>query len=141
MKHLGISGGGTRITHQLGALLEIEKSYKPDIISGVSAGAILSLLYVTDKLKQAEKLLVPFKLSDFMSKKGINEKGKLTIYGLKSIIMDFTFWDRWWIGLQSNLKVNLKNLISEKDWEDYQNNSKVKCYIAVVDISTGEKKG
>ncbi len=47
MKHLGISGGGIKISGLFGAAEAIiaEKQYQPDITSGISAGAFYPFLW------------------------------------------------------------------------------------------------
>ncbi|NNE78026.1 MAG: patatin-like phospholipase family protein, partial [Pricia sp.] len=45
MRHLGISGGGTKIAGLFGVAESIiyDRGYMPEVISGISAGAILAL--------------------------------------------------------------------------------------------------
>lgn len=79
MKHLGISGGGTKIGGLYGAasVLMREKNYLPDVISGISAGAILSVPLAMGLFDELEKLLLHFSLKDFFSLPPIKDNGKI----------------------------------------------------------------
>ena len=79
MKHLGISGGGTKIGGLFGVVETLyTKGFTPDIISGISAGAILTVPVALGKFDQIRDLILNITLDDFFSKKPIKEKGSLT---------------------------------------------------------------
>jgi len=81
MKHLGISGGGTKIGGLFGAaeVLMQEKGFQPDYISGISAGAILSVPLAMRKFDVVRKLVLNISLKDFFSQKPVTKKGNFNI--------------------------------------------------------------
>jgi predicted patatin/cPLA2 family phospholipase len=138
MKHLGISGGGTKIAGLFGVAetLMIEKQFKPDVISGISAGAILSLPLALGKFNEVRKLVLNFTLDDFFSKPPVQPNGKFTLGALWRMIVGDPY-----LGKQGNLEKKLKALISEEEYIAYQNdNAKPACVVGAVDFITGSRK-
>ena len=137
MKHLGISGGGTKIAGLFGVAetLMIEKNFKPDVISGISAGAILALPLALGKLNDVRKLVLEFKLTDFFSDPPVKENGKFTMGALWRVVTGKPY-----LGKQENLEKKLKAIISEEEFEAYQkDNSKPTCIVGTVDFITGSR--
>ena len=137
MKHLGISGGGTKIGGLFGAAEQIilNKGFKPDIISGISAGAVLSLPLALGKFEDLRNLVVNFTYDDFFSKKPMNKDGKPTIGAFIRAVMGKPY-----LGRQDNLEKKLTELISRSEYEAYQNdNSKPDCIVCSVDFVTGKR--
>jgi predicted acylesterase/phospholipase RssA len=138
MKHLGISGGGTKIAGLFGVAetLMIEKNFKPDVISGISAGAILSLPLALGKFNEVRKLVLNFKLDDFFSEPPVKENGKFTPGALWRVVSGKPY-----LGKQGNLEKKLKAIISKEEFLAYQqDNSKPPCIVGAVDFITGSRK-
>jgi predicted acylesterase/phospholipase RssA len=137
-KHLGISGGGTKIAGLFGVAetLLIEKNFKPDVISGISAGAILSLPLALGKFNEVRKLVLNFTLDDFFSKKPVKQNGSFTLGALWRVITGEPY-----LGKQDNLEAKLKALISKDEYLAYQKDpTKPVCIIGAVDFITGGRK-
>lgn len=140
MKHLGISGGGTKITGLFGAAeaILLDRNYKPDIISGISAGAILSVPLALGKYDEIKKLVLDYNLKTFFNvppvKKG--KKGKLRILNaIKRII-----GKKHSFGEQYNLEKSLSKLVTKSDFENYKTNDDYAiCIIGSVDFYTGKR--
>lgn len=137
MKHLGISGGSTKIAGLTGAALEVIKTYKyqPDIISGISAGSILALPIVLGKWDMLEKAVKNLKLSDFFDIAPVNSKGKFTFKAIWRLIIGKSS-----LGRQKNLINKLKEFVSEVEYTQYQHSENMPTiYIGTVDFKTGSR--
>lgn len=111
---LVLSGGGTRGFAHLGAIAALfEKGIKPDVISGVSAGAIVGAFIAAGK--SPEEILSVFKKGWFFkyTKLHIPLNGLLKLDGLKEII---------------------KKEINEQNIEDLQ----IPFYIGVSNLNEGK---
>jgi predicted acylesterase/phospholipase RssA len=135
MKHLGISGGGTKIAGLFGvaeALLR-EKNFKPDVISGISAGSILSLPLALGKFDEVRKLVLSFTLDDFFSSSPVKESGGFTGAAIWRVLTGKPY-----LGKQGNLEAKLRSIVSEAEYLAYQkDNTKPACIIGAVDFITG----
>lgn len=143
MKHLGISGGGTKISGLFGAAETIlfEKNYRPDIISGISAGAILSVplamsLYDPSFLDKIRNLVLNMKQEQFFNKPPVDEYGKIkTLNALLKIISG----DRA-LGEQENLKKTISSVITERDFSIFVHNDDIPvCIVGAVDFFSGKR--
>ena len=138
MKHLGISGGGTKIGGLYGAasVLMREKNYLPDVISGISAGAILSVPLAMGLFDELEKLLLHFSLKDFFSLPPIKDNGKIrTANAIVRILNGDPY-----LGEQNNLEKTLGALITKEKFKAYQSNDKYPaCVIGSVDFYTASR--
>lgn len=138
MKHLGISGGSTKISGLTGAAetLILEKHYKPDIISGISAGAIIALPIALGLWDELIKVTTSFSLDTIFSKKPLDEKGDITFGGIRRILAG-----KESLGEHFNLVNVLKEIIPADLFEEYTKND---CYpsvwIGAVDFVTYETK-
>jgi len=135
MKALNISGGATKIAGLFGAaeyLLKV-KEYKPDVISGISAGAILSLPLALGKYQTTKERVLNFKLEDFFEKKPVNNKGKISIGAILRLITGKPA-----IGDQSRLKKILSEVVTKEDFIFYKTMEKFPpCIIGAVDFKDG----
>jgi len=137
MRHLGLSGGSTKIAGIAGAAYQLmeQERYAPDVISGVSAGAILTLPIVLGKFKQVESVVKNLKLSDIFDVSPVNEKGKIGWKSIWRVICGKTS-----LGRQRNMIKTLKSIISEEDFINYKANYKYPIiYIGTVDFKTGSR--
>lgn len=138
MKHLGISGGGTKIAGLFGVAeaLILEKKFKPDVISGISAGAILSLPLALGKLDEVRELILNFTLDDFFSSSPVKENGGFTGAAIWRILTGKPY-----LGKQENLEKKLRSIVSEAEFLAYQkDNTKAACIVGAVDFITGGRK-
>ena len=77
MKHMGISGGGTKIAGLFGIAESIiyDRGYIPDVISGISAGAILALPLALGKRQEIKDQVLNLEMDDFFSTSPIKKNG------------------------------------------------------------------
>ena len=138
MKHLGISGGGTKIAGLYGAaeVILTEKNYHPDIISGISAGAILSLPLALKKFDEIKKMVLDFNLNSFFSESPIKENGQFRIFNaIKNMLSG-----NHYLGRQDQLEETIKSLISEADFQAYKTNDELPiCIVGSVDFFSGRR--
>jgi len=137
-KHLGISGGSTKISGLAGAceVLILEKGYKPNIISAISAGAILALPIALGKWKETIEAATNFNLDTIFSVKPVNEEGEVTLAGIKRLLTG-----KESLGEQYNLVRLLREIITPEDYENYLKHDKYPAvYIGVVDFKNITRK-
>jgi len=136
MKHLGISGGGTKISGLYGAaeVILVDKKYSPDIISGISAGAVLSIPLALGKFEIIKEKILNFELKTFFNVPPIKPNGKIRIWNaIKKII-----GGKHYLGEQFNLEKTLSEVVDRKEYEDYQINDEYPvCIVGSVDFYTG----
>jgi predicted acylesterase/phospholipase RssA len=135
MKHLGISGGGTKIAGLFGAaeVLLTEKNYQPDLISGISAGAILSVPLALGKFKEVKELVLNLTLDTFFSQKPIKENGSFTFGSIWKAITGKPY-----LGMQGNLEKMIRSVVSEAEFNAYKKDfTKPICLVGAVDFITG----
>lgn len=138
MKHLGISGGGTKIAGLYGAaeVILTEKNYQPEIISGISAGAILSLPLALKRYDEIKKMVLDFNLDSFFSESPIKENGQFRVFNaIKNIVSG-----NHYLGRQDQLEKTIKSVISEADFQDYKTNDELPiCIVGSVDFFSGRR--
>ncbi len=138
MKHLGISGGGTKISGLFGAAEAIiyEKNYQPDIISGVSAGAILTVPLALGLRDEIKDLVLHFKTSSFFNDSPYKANGKLRVlHALWKIIRG-----KHYLGEQKNLERTLSKVVTPERFEQFKSDDAIPfCIIAAVDFYTGKR--
>lgn len=137
MKHLGISGGGTKIVGLFGVAeaLMIDQSFQPDIISGISAGAILSLPLAMGKWEEIHAILDTLQTEDFFNKPPYNDRGRLTPGAILRAITG-----KHYLGQQRALNDRIREVISPVDFTAYQqNDSMAICIVGSVDRITGKR--
>jgi predicted acylesterase/phospholipase RssA len=137
MKHLGISGGGTKIGGLFGVIETLyKKGFHPDVISGISAGAILSVPVAMGKFEEIRDLVLNITLDDFFSKKPVKDNGSLTLGAIWRAINSKPY-----LGKQENLEKKILSVISENDFKEYKKKNKYAvCIIGAVDFITGARK-
>jgi predicted acylesterase/phospholipase RssA len=138
MKHLGISGGGTKIVGLFAAAEVIirEKNYKPDLISGISAGAILSVPLAMEKWELLHKFFKNVKLDAFFNVPPVKPDGSFRpLHTLWQIITC-----RHYLGEQYNLEESLSQVIPQNDFNNYKSNAAyAPCVVGAVDFIHGER--
>src|SRR5688572_29909699 len=113
MKHLGISGGGTKIAGLLGAaeVLLKEKNFKPDVIYGISAAAILSVPLVMHKFDAVKEIVLNLTLDTFFSECPVKDNGSIRLAAVLKAILRKPY-----LGKQGNLEKTIRNVISREDF-------------------------
>jgi predicted acylesterase/phospholipase RssA len=77
-KALAISGGSTKIGFLSGAAIELMKTHNYDIITGISAGSIISLLLAIEEFEVLQEAVYNCTQDDFFDVKPLNDKGAIT---------------------------------------------------------------
>ncbi len=138
MKHLGISGGGTKIAGLFGAAEAIitQKNYHPDVISGISAGALLSLPLALGKLARIKELVLNLDFDTFFNVNPVNKKGNIRVFNaIKKII-----GGKPYLGKQDNLAKLLREVVTQNEFADYQRDEALAvCIVGSVDFYTGRR--
>ena len=138
MKHLGISGGGTKIAGLFGLAESIiyDRGYVPDIISGISAGAILALPLALGKREIIKEQVLNLSMDDFFNVAPIRENGKIRTFNaiLKLI------GGKHYLGEQKNLEKTIAKVVSRSEFEKYkEDKTKAICIVGTVDFYTGKR--
>jgi predicted acylesterase/phospholipase RssA len=139
MKLYNISGGATKIGGLFAKSERIIKEfgYKPDVISGVSSGALLALPIALGKWDELKQLTSDFDLDTIFDNKPFNEKGKITAKAIWRVITGKPSF-----GTQKNLEKALSNLITEEIFQDYilkaSKKELPKVFVGVTNFNTGK---
>lgn len=136
LKILNLSGASTKIAGLAGAAYYTfnDYGYRPDIITGISSGAILTVPIAMRKWDVLNEMVKTFTLDDIFDLAPVNEKNnvKFTAY-IRAAIGKSSF------GTQNNLPKTLSKLITERDFERYQEGDYPDCYIGSVDFKSGSR--
>lgn len=137
MKHLGISGGGTKIGGLFGMaeVLLAEKSYRPDIISGISAGAILGLPLAMGKFDEIREWVLEYSLRDFFSQPPVKQNGRLTLRAYWNFLTGKPY-----LGKQENLPKTIAKVITPEVFGEYVSGNYPVCIVGAVDFIAGGRK-
>ena len=137
-KALGISGGGFAIPGLAGAAEQVLSSgYKPDIISGISSGSILTFILVGSKnpIGVIKANAIGFNSDVAFEHPPMNEKGKITLRAI------WTGLRNNYLASQDNLEETLKSFVSENEWFDYiYNPDSPDAIVIAVDYYTGARR-
>ncbi len=134
MIHLGISGGGTKITGLYGAAEELIRyqGFRPDLISGISAGAILSLPLAMQKWDEIAAILNNLTTRDFFNKPAIRDNGKLRPAAIWRALTG-----KHYLGQQRALSDRIREVIPPEEHARYQAGDFPICMVGAVDRITG----
>ena len=137
MKHLGISGGGTKIGGLFSAAEVVlrEKHYTPGIISGISAGALLTAPLAMGKFDQVRELVLDYSMNDFFSQRPVTTSGNLSMHALRNF-----FCGKPFLGRQDNLPKTIAKVVSADDFEQYKTSDAPVCVVGTVDFISGGRK-
>ena len=130
MKLLSFSGASTKIS-ALAAHAKNNKDFKPDIIAGLSSGALIILPYLLGKHEELKELSTNLKLSDIFDKSPVNKNGKIPFLGYIRGLLKGSF------GSMRGLEKTIKKYISIKEY--YTLIQSPDCpiiYIGVVNVNT-----
>lgn len=101
MRALAISGGSTKIGFLTGASIELCKKNNYDIITGISAGSIISLLLAIGEYDLLRDSILPIDSDKFFEKEPMTDDNKIKLSAIWRII----------IGKKSLADYKLKDLI------------------------------
>lgn len=137
---VNISGGAIKFIALIACFRKLIKSgVKPEAVSGVSAGAIISLFYVCGKLEEAYELAK--KSHDrrlIFSKKNdpVGNIGGFSIHAIWKIITGKSY-----AGVMDNLEKNIRSVITPKVFRNYTKDivNNPDCWILSIDERTSAK--
>lgn len=143
IKHLGISGGGTKIRGLYAAAKQVikEYGYVPDYYSGISAGSILGVPLALRLYDEIEEITSNMTLKTFFSQSPVNKKNKISIWaalralgGLIGITKNNS------LGHMGNLYKIYKKVVTEERFNEYKSSSiYFPVYVGYVDGITGAR--
>jgi predicted patatin/cPLA2 family phospholipase len=90
MKALSISGGSTKIGFLAGSAIELCKRNNYQIITGISAGSVISLLLAIDEFELLEGSILPIDTPDFFKNEPLNDKNNIKISAIWRILVGKT---------------------------------------------------
>jgi len=134
---LSISGGGTKIIGQEKACQGIIRKYgfKPDLIVGVSSGAVLSLPIAMGKWEELKTMMDSLSMKSIFDKCPITKKNRVSV---KGIIRALT--GKPSLGTMKNLAENIKKVISESEFEQYKRSVSLPiCVIMAYDFKKAKR--
>lgn len=136
MKHLGLSFGGTKIVGMFGIVEELyNQGYHPNIISGISTGAILALPLALGKLNEIKEVLVDLDHDTFMNKNPFTKRNNIKLSAIYSLLVN------GYLGEQENIITILKSIITKKEFRAWKfNDNRVEVYVQSVNIYNGSRK-
>lgn len=137
MKHLGLSGAGFAIPGIAGSAYQlIKQGYEPDIISGVSSGAILAFLltYSNKPLEILENNITNFSAKDVFDTPPLKKSGRISVMGIFNLIT------KGYFSKKDKLEKTLKKYVTEEDFYCKKNNIKTPiCLVLCVDLLSGKR--
>ena len=134
MKGLFISGGSTKFIALLSAVKELnEQDFRPDILAGVSSGAIVSLVYACDVMKEAINIGLNLSMDTIFSQCPFTSKGKITGSAIWNIIRGKTY-----LGKMGNLEKAIRSIVTKEKFESYQNNPEAP-HVIVLAVNASNK--
>jgi predicted acylesterase/phospholipase RssA len=137
IKLLDGSGASTKIeaVYKAMKVIIVNKAYTPDIISGVSASALLGIPIAMRKWNILDKELSNFNLDTIFSEKPVNEKGKPTLKALKNVITGKPY-----LGKMGSLEELYRRIVTPYDFEIYKNSDQyADVYVSSIDYKTGSR--
>ncbi len=143
---LNLSGGGTRIVgiYTVARTL-INNGYRPNVISGVSAGSYLALPLALGYFEKIDLLVNSLTLDNMFNVKPVDLKGNITLASIWRIIKG-----QYWIGDQTKSLELVKAAVSSGDFEEWKYNENADssvyqgpypdCFVSTVDFRSGSKE-
>lgn len=129
---LSFSGASTKIVGEYTSshYLITEMKYKPDVITGISAGALLCVPIALGKWSQLKPLIDTFNLKTIFDKMPVRSNGKIHPIAVWRVVKGAKG-----LGTMGNLEKVLRKLISPKEFNQYQKNDQfATCIIMTYDI-------
>lgn len=140
MKLLNISGGATKAIQLAVASIEVYKRWKPDIIAGVSAGAIIALPLALGMFDLLIQESLDIKPDEMFKVRPTNKKGKITLHGwMRAIsgVIQTKETDKYSFGIQDTRHF-IKNFITEEMFNSYKANKELPdILVLTVNVTYG----
>ena len=118
MKVLNLSGGASKASGEVGASqVLVENGYSPDIITGVSAGAVLAVPIALGMWDKTIDFTTNLELKQIFSKSPITSKGKLSKTAYWRFIRR-----KESLGVMGNLSKTISKVISPGHFKEFKKN-------------------
>jgi predicted acylesterase/phospholipase RssA len=144
IKHLGLSGGGTKIHGLFAAAKEVMKNhgYYPDYYTGISAGAILAIPLALRLYDEIEAITSTLTLKTFFSKSPVNKKNKISIWAvLRATLGALGITKTNSLGEMGNLEPLLRKVITPERFKEYQESKETFIsYVGYIDAKTAGRR-
>ena len=135
-KILNLSGAGTKISGLAGACDYIFNvlGYRPTDISGISSGGILAIPIALRKWDIIREFTQIFTIDDIFDSNPINKKNKVTFFAKCRAMLGKPS-----LGTQNNLPLTIKKVVTEEDFNRYQQGDFPNVWLGSVDFKTGSR--
>lgn len=133
MKLLSFSGAATKIAAHVahGTRLLKDIGYKPDILAGVSSGALVLLPLALGKFDLLKDLALNLKLSDIFGNSPVDSDGKFTFRAILRALNSGAF------GNMAGLEKTIKRVISEEEFTAYRFDKSLPiCLVGYTNFNT-----
>tara|TARA_R110002126_G_scaffold289552_1_gene444690 strand:- start:1556 stop:2434 length:879 start_codon:yes stop_codon:yes gene_type:complete len=135
MKVLNLSGGAFKASGHVGVCeVLLKNGYKPDIITGVSAGAVLAVPMALGLWGKMIRFSTHLKLKQIFSKAPILENGKISKTSYWRFIRR-----KESLGVMGNLARTISEVVTPSNFKEYKNTKYPIVYIMAVDSATGKR--
>jgi len=139
---LNFSGSSTKIVHFIDPGTRAIKQFKPNIITGVSGGALIMMPLLLGKGKDLVKILTKLKPSDFMETPFQTDKGNLNAHFFYVILQNligplFGFKPRDGFTTMKPARKLLKSFVSEEEFLHLK--TKYEMYVGITSLSTSSE--
>lgn len=142
MKIKALSGGAFKIPAILSASSEVYHTarYQPDVIAGVSSGAIVAMVEALDVWKQADELVlddeIPLRYKVF-DKLPYNRNGKVTFGAAMRLLRGKDH-----IASMGSLRKTMREIFTPDLFKEWKYNEKApQVVVLAVNMTTGARKG
>ena len=135
MKVLNLSGGATKASGEVGICeVLIKNGYTPDIITGVSAGAVLAVPMALGLWDEMIQFSTNLRLKQIFSKPPITEKGKLSKTSYWRFIRR-----KESLGVMGTLEKTISKVVTPGHFKEYKKGKYPIVYIMTVNSGTGKR--
>jgi len=144
-KVISISGGATKFISLISALKTVcQTGYTPDVLVGVSAGALACLLYAVGKMDKGIEVGLNMTLDTFFGKKPVTKDGHIPVSAVLRGFRNFLYSDSpesAALGDLGNLRKSLDALVTDEVWSRYvHNDSAPGLFVLAINACTLQKE-
>ncbi len=134
---LALSGASTKIVGEVAIARYLIRvvGYRPDVITGISAGGLLCVPIALGKWRELDELMSSFDLSTIFDQLPVRKNGKINPRAIIRAIAG-----KEGLGTMKNLEKNLEKLISPREFCKYQEGNYPTCIVMAYDIIKMERK-
>jgi predicted acylesterase/phospholipase RssA len=135
-KALSISGGGSKFGQLASTSLHLvqSKGFVPDIIAGVSAGAVISVPLALGMFEELQYYAINLSKTDFFDIAPTNKKGAISFRGmLRAMFGKPSF------GVQ-NIKKTLRKIVTPAKFKEYKEGNYADCFVLSISPDTGSRR-